>query len=79
MIWTSCVKRLNVWHKWFAWHPVVVCEKRTPTHDCYKWAWLTTVWRRCEWTYGDLDWYYQPFSDTPPDAPESPRTSYPEA
>jgi len=42
-------ERLAVWHRWFAWHPIV-CEG--------KWVWMETVCRRGELKgWYDASWY----------------------
>jgi len=38
------------WHKWFAWYPVKVHDKR---------VWMKTVYRRRILTYADIDQWTQ--------------------
>jgi len=51
------IKEKEVWHKWFAWHPVRI--KITPDGDSKK-VWLEYVYRcgvyECSW--GDCYWQW---------------------
>lgn len=51
--------RLNVWHRWFAWYPVIISD-----HDC---RWLEWVMRRGEllhqWDDSWWSWSYRNYDD----------------
>lgn len=59
MIFRTGLKRKHEWHKWFAWHPVVV---DVDGYGRYIFAWLETVERSFDEsrTYtGDSAWSYR--------------------
>lgn len=65
MKWTVKHKNLNIWHPWFAWHPVQVEPQEA---NITKWRWLEWVDRRVFCTFY---WEYRdPGDDRLPDYPK---------
>jgi len=55
---TSRAKQRSVWHRWFAWHPVIVSVKDEVDH----WVWLERLERKwSDGRYGDQKghWRYR--------------------
>ena len=54
--WREKIDAKEVWHDWFAWHPV----RLGTTHDC---RWLETIQRKgkfvCYWHDSYWDWEYK--------------------
>ena len=49
------IRKLNEWHRWFAWHPVQLTDGR--------WAWLCDLMRRGQYWHTPeawWEWEYRP-------------------
>lgn len=54
--WDEQKARLQKWHKWFAWHPVIIKEKDGKHYS----IWLKNIYRRGVYSvsYSDANWVW---------------------
>lgn len=67
MIKQVCWRDKALWHKWWAWYPVVEPLTMCENTFCYKWAWFEWVWAKEHGGYGGSCWEYYVGAEKPND------------